>query len=225
MPVPVERCVPACLVAAIFLVAWGVHRTNLYLDAQATEAVATGDLGPLPDGKTLHVASLGFERLVADLFWLRTIYYIGDEASYAAGYPAAGRLATLVTDIDPEFRTPYVLMNTVLTVLRPETDTAIELLDKGIERLPDDWRLRFLQGFNHFFYKQDYTRAAELMRSAAERGGPDYLPLLASRLYAEAGNVPRQTADHTGPSRLWTATCESAKEIQHATQQGHDHEY
>jgi hypothetical protein len=176
------------LAAAISSVAWGVHTANTYLDARVRTREASGDVGPLPDGRAVRVLALGFERLVADLFWLRTVYYVGDEASLEAGYPAAARLAELVTDIDPEFNTAYVLMNSVLTVLRPEADAAIALLDKGIRHLPDKWRLRFLQGFNHFMYRQDYAMAAEFMRSAAERGGPPYLPLLATRLYAEAGD-------------------------------------
>jgi hypothetical protein len=180
--------VTALLLAAIASVAWGVHRADVYLDARSRTLAATGDVGPLPDGRVVRVLSLGFERLAADLFWLRTVYYVGDETSMNAGYPAAARLANLVTDIDPEFNTAYVLMNSVLTVLRPEAEAAIALLDKGILHLPDRWRLRFLQGFNHFMYRSDYARAAELMREAAERGGPQYIPLLTTRLYAEAGD-------------------------------------
>jgi hypothetical protein len=183
-----EWGVTALLVVAISALAWGVHRADTYLDAHTRTREATGDVGALPDGRVVRVLALGFERLVADLFWLRTVYYVGDETSMEAGYPAAARLANLVTDIDPEFNTAYVLMNSVLTVLRPEADAAIALLDKGILHLPDRWRLHFLQGFNHFMYRADYAKAAEFMRSAAERGGPRYLPLLASRLYAEAGD-------------------------------------
>jgi hypothetical protein len=178
----------ALLVTVIVAVAWGVHRANVYLDRRVRAVAATGDVGPLPDGRVVRVAALGFERLVADLFWLRTVYYVGDDVSVQAGYPAARRLVTVVTDIDPYFHTAYVLMNSVLTVLREDRDAAIDLLDKGIHYLPESWRLRFLQGFNHFMYRQDYARAADLMREASERGGPDYLPLLATRLYTEAGN-------------------------------------
>jgi hypothetical protein len=165
-----EWGVTALLVVAISALAWGVHRADTYLDAHTRTREATGDVGALPDGRVVRVLALGFERLVADLFWLRTVCYVGDETSMEAGYPAAARLANLVT------------------VLRPEADAAIALLDKGILHLPDRWRLHFLQGFNHFMYRADYAKAAEFMRSAAERGGPRYLPLLASRLYAEAGD-------------------------------------
>ena len=176
------------LVCALALACVAVHQVNLRLESPEFLAHAPGDVGPLPDGKVVRVASLGFERLVADLFWLRTVYYLGDEASHEAGYPAAGRLAELVTDIDPGFTTAYVIMNSVLEMLKRSPDEAIALLEKGL-RHSDYWRLYFLQGFNYFYHRQDYERAAWHMREAAKRGGPDYLPLLVSRLYVEAGSL------------------------------------
>jgi tetratricopeptide (TPR) repeat protein len=174
-------------VAVLIVAAVAIHRTNLALERFDTEATAPGEVGPLPDGKALRVLSLGFERLVADLFWLRTVYYIGDPASDAAGFPAAHRLGELVTDIDPYFTTVYVHMNAVLETLRNTPDDAIKLLEKGL-RYNDYWRLHFLQGFNYFFRKNDYQRAADHLREATQRGGPRYLPLLVARLYAEAGS-------------------------------------
>jgi tetratricopeptide (TPR) repeat protein len=175
------------LVAALLALGLGIHSTSLRLEQFITERHAAGDVGPLPNGKALRVISLGFERLVADLFWLRTGYYIGDEASGRAGYPAAGRLAELVTDIDPYFTTAYVIMNSVLAELRRRPEDAIPLLEKGLRYNDHYWRLHFLQGFNYFFARSDFLRAAEHIGEASTRGGPDYLPLLATRLYAEAG--------------------------------------
>ena len=180
--------IPCVLVSLLIVSGWGAHRSNLWLEGQVYETRIPGDVGPLPDGKALRVLALGFERLVADLFWLRTTNYVGNPEADEAGFPAAARLAQLVTDIDPYFTTAYVVMNSVLTVLTPQHDAAIALLAKGIRHNDDYWKLHFLQGFTLFFDKRDYARAAEHMRAAAERGGPDYLPLLATRLYAQAGS-------------------------------------
>ncbi len=147
----------------------------------------TGSVGPLPNGKALRTLSLGFERLVADLFWVRTIYYVGDDVAAAANYPDAARLAHLVTDIDPYFSSVYVLMNSVLSGLRMDPDSAIELLKKGTA-YSDYWRIYFLLGFNYFMEKGDYAEGARWIEEAAKRGGPPYLPLLAARLYAQGGD-------------------------------------
>jgi tetratricopeptide (TPR) repeat protein len=175
------------LLVALTCALTGVHRTSLWLEARARQSLPAGEVGPLPDGRVLRVLSLGFERLVADLFWLRTVYYVGDEESTRAGYPAAPRLAGLVTDIDPEFTTVYVLMNSVIAVLMRQPEQAVALLEKGIRHNDHYWKLHFHQGFNLFYEMSDYERAAHHMRAAFERGGPKYLSLLASRLYAEAG--------------------------------------
>ena len=175
------------LVALLCTAAAGAHLSNVALEQRIAVARATGDVGPLPDGKVLRVLALGFDRLLADLFWLRTVYYVGDEVSAAAGYPAVTRLANLVTDIDPGFRTVYVVMSGAVGALKGDPDASIALLEKGVEHV-DYWKLHFLLGFNYFIERLDYARAAEQMRIASSKGGPPYLPLLAARLYAQAGD-------------------------------------
>lgn len=182
-----ERRVELALLSCLFLCGMGVHRVNLELEDRTEVARATGDVGPLPDGRALRVLALGFDRLIADLFWLRTVYYVGDETSQAAGFPAVERLALLVTDIDPSFRTVYVVMSGAIGALKADPDGAIALLEKGIRHI-EYWKLHFLLGFNYFIERLDYASAAEQMRIAAGMGGPPYLPLLSARLYAQAGD-------------------------------------
>jgi tetratricopeptide (TPR) repeat protein len=184
--IPVELPV---LLLALLAAGGSVWASNRALERQV---VATGDptrVGPLPDGKALRVMSLGFERLVADLFWLRTVYYIGDPEVHRAGFPDIERLAELVTDIDPHFRSAYVILASVLTVLKKPTEFALAFLDKGIEHNDDYWKLHFLKGFTLFY---DFGRNAEAARhieAAWRHGGPPYLQLLAARLYAEGGSA------------------------------------
>ncbi|MBW2416215.1 MAG: hypothetical protein JRG76_17080 [Deltaproteobacteria bacterium] len=198
------------LLAGIAVLAAGVWRTNVSLEAYTAERKVSGDVGPLPDGNALRVLSLGFDRLIADLFWIRTLYYVGDERSHAAGYPAASRLAQLVTDIDPKFQTVYAIMPGALSGLAHDPAAAVELLEKGIQHV-EYWKLHFYLGFDYFFWFLDFTRAAEQMEIAASLpGGPPYLPLLASRLYAEAGSP--ETAMLFIQERLKTAETATARE-------------
>ncbi len=183
------RWVGICFLGALVFLALGIHGTNRALDSYRTPVSDPGRVGPLPDGRVLRVLSLGFDRLVADFFWLRTVYYIGDRASNEAGFPDLRRLADLVTDIDPEFQTVYVNVNSILTVLSPKPREAIELMEKGIRHIPSYWRLYFLQGYNHYNFLGDFGTAGDLMTKAAELGGPEWLPLLATRLYAHAGQL------------------------------------
>jgi hypothetical protein len=176
------------LIPLLALVAWGAYRTNLALESLRVERAATGDVGPLPDGKIVALLSLGFERLVADLFWIRTVSYVGDEASADADWPAAERLAMLVTDVDPHFDTVYVVMSSVLNGLRSDPDAAIRLLEKGTE-YSHYWRVYFMLGFQYFIEKQDYVRGAQALQRALDLGGPPYLQFLVTRLYSNAGDA------------------------------------
>ena len=167
--------------------ACGVGITNRWLEAHGVSRLAGGDLRVLPDGRALRVASLGFERLCADLFWIRTVTYVGDEAASAAHWPAAEALANLVTDIDPHFDTVYVVMASVLNGLGSDPDAAIRILEKGAS-VSSYWRIHFLLGFQYFMEKQDYERGAAALQRATELGGPPYLQFLVSRLYTSAGD-------------------------------------
>jgi hypothetical protein len=202
---------PAILTAAVLGLGLAAHAVNVRLDVKSEEERADGDIGPLPDGTMLRVFSLGYDRLLADLFWIRTVYYMGDEHADAAGYPAAERLSMFVTDIDPKFQTVYAVMGAGLEGLARDPAAARRLLMKGIEHL-SYWKLHFLLGFNYFFHEEDYVRAAEQMQRASELpGAAHYLPLLTARLYA-AGGSP-ETAMLFVRARLEQATTETEREI------------
>jgi len=53
----------------------------------------------------------------------------------------------------------------------------------------DYWKLNFLLGYAYFSERLDYAAAAtQMSQAAAKGGGPPYLPLLAARLHANAGD-------------------------------------
>jgi hypothetical protein len=176
------------LAIGLFAAGWSAHLANARLDAFEQQAIETGEVGPLPDGNVVRVAALGFERMVADLYWIRSVFYVGSDAAREANYPGAEALANLITDIDPSFHSVYVLMSSVLSGLRFDSDAAIRLLEKGV-RHSDYWRIHFLLGFEYFMEKGDYQKGARYLQAAHERGGPSYLPLLVSRLYAHGGDA------------------------------------
>ncbi len=181
--IPLEAVLLVCVLFAGF----AVRATNQALEARSIESAPNGEVGVLPDGQVLHVLSLGFERVVADLFWIRTIYYIGDENASVAKWPAAERLSDLVTDVDPHFDSAYVVMASVLGQLRSDPDAAIRVLEKGTAN-SDYWRIHFLLGFQYFLEKHDYARGAECLQRAFDLGGPAYLQFLITRLYSSAGD-------------------------------------
>jgi tetratricopeptide (TPR) repeat protein len=132
--------------------------------------------------------SFGYNNLVADYYWLRTISHFGTTEMHAAHYPNLEPLLRRVLALDPYFAAAYHMAGTALTVRGQDFGASIELLKRGMEYRPDDWRIPFYLGFNAFFFVHDYELAASAMTRAAELpGSPPYTGPLAMRLAAEAG--------------------------------------
>lgn len=141
----------------------------------------------LPRGNYLKIAVLGYDQLCADFYWLKTIQYIGDKRRKISGYPMVYPLVDLVTDLDPRFDYAYQVAGVLLTVYDRNIEKSNAILEKGLKNVPGVWQIPMYLGFNHYFYLEDYSRAAKYVEMAAALPGrPAYLPLLAARLYSEA---------------------------------------
>lgn len=61
----------------------------------------------IPTAQAVRIGSIGMENLVADMYWLRAIQYIGSNA-LSAGYKAyLATMLELITDLSPHFTYPY----------------------------------------------------------------------------------------------------------------------
>ncbi len=150
------------------------------------EAVAAGrvrDPTWLPNGRMLRVAAFGQRLLLADVYWLRTVAYMG-EAMLVHGFPMRSlyALGDIVTDLDPRYGYAYQVVGSNLSGLAHRVDESDRLLEKGIRNVPDRWTLPFLLAFNKFFYEDDFAGAAAWARRAAEIGRRPHLALLAANL-------------------------------------------
>jgi hypothetical protein len=158
-----------------------------------------GQSGPeqlaLPTPEVAKVASLGFESLVADLYFLRAVQYFGNPANYRANYEYLAPLVNLVAELDPHFSEPLLWGGVAVTKnLGKETwiNTAesTRLLRKGADRFPGDYRFHMYLAYNLMVFAHDYRGAAEeLKRAIGLPGAPAYLAPLVSRLYSTAGDL------------------------------------
>lgn len=141
----------------------------------------------LPDVASIERFSLGFDSLISDIYWLRCIQYAAEKQYSANGLDWLFRSLDLITTLDSRFETAYLFGGIILASDRDFVDESIALLKKGMKKLPDRWRFPFYIGFNYFFYLQQFGLASEFIMQASKiPGSPAYLPLLASRLLAEA---------------------------------------
>ena len=140
----------------------------------------------VPRPEVAKVTALGFDALVADYYWLQAVQIVGGEELPEARSQLLGALIDVVTTLDPRVDHPYRFAAVWLTEDEAAVRKANELLRRGIEHHPDEWRNRFYLGFNQFFYLDDREAAAETLEGALELpGAPLYLRRLVARLKSE----------------------------------------
>jgi hypothetical protein len=154
----------------------------------------------------------GFEGLFADIYWLRTVQYYGGERAFAAEtrYELLYPLIDITVTLDPRLEIAYRYGATFLAEPLPagagDPQKAVEVLERGVEALPDDWRLRQNLGFVVFLFLHDAKRAAKILNEAAELPGAAFwLRTLAADLLVKGGD--RQTA-----RAMWTQIYAQAEE-------------
>jgi hypothetical protein len=148
----------------------------------------------LPRYELLYLAGRGHLELVADYFWIQLIQTTGS-ARKAEEYRDVYSYADLTTDLDPKFSSVYPFAAGVLpTNLGRETwvntEESTRLLRKGLPLFPDSLPLNVLLAYNLSTFHKQYKEAAQVLERASKLpGAPSYLPALATRLYAQSGEV------------------------------------
>ena len=161
--------------------------------------------------KVLKRASLGYDGLLADIYWTRAVQYFGNHhARSAENYNLLAPLLEITTYLDPHLLVAYQFGGTFLAPAPPngagQPDRAIALLQYGIRNNPNDWHLYYHLGFVYYTELKDYAKAADTFAQGSRL--PDAHPFM--RIMAA------QTAEHAGEFEtarmLWQATYATARE-------------
>lgn len=156
---------------------------------QDRTVVQIEDLAQLPKGEYLKPALLGYHHLGADILWLRLVQVIGKKRNSADEYEWMYHALDVITTLDPQYAYAYYAGGVILGDLANRTDLSNRLLEKGVNANPEVWNIPFLLGYNYYFLLGDPAKGAEyIMKAASLPDRPAYLPGLATRMAAEAGN-------------------------------------
>jgi hypothetical protein len=98
------------LVPLLVAVALATGKVAVTRRLSAEAATTPYDLRYLPSARAARWASLGHPTLVANLYWLRAVQYMGDPKAGARGWDKLFPVLDLVTDLDP--RHGYAYMRT-----------------------------------------------------------------------------------------------------------------
>lgn len=174
----------------------------------------------LPSPTIVKRLSLGYDGLVADIYWTRAVQYFGGHRSAGNhNYRLLAPLLEITTYLDPHLLVAYDFGAHFLAPPFPngagEPDRAIQFIENGIRANPHAWRLYYNLGFIYYFEKQDYTQAAH----AFERGSdvPDAHPVMKIL----AANMAQHAGETAMARMLWTTTLQTThdKQIQENARQ------
>ena len=101
--------------------------------------------------KALKRLSLGYNGLLADIYWTRAVQYFGNKHHDGAQrYDLLAPLLEITTTLDPHLLVAYEYGANFLASKPPNgagmPERAIELVEYGIRNNPDDWRLYYEMG-------------------------------------------------------------------------------
>jgi tetratricopeptide (TPR) repeat protein len=163
--------------------------------------------------KLLKRLSLGYEGLMADIYWTRAVQYFGRKhAIYAQRFDLLAPLLEITTALDPHLVVAYQFGANFLAPPPPNgagmPEKAIHLVEYGISNNSDDWRLYYLLGFIYYMEKKDYASAAEVFeRGTKVPNAHPFLKVLAAQMAQHAGEL--ETA-----RMLWVTTFQTSQDKQ-----------
>ncbi len=137
---------------------------------ESRAALTPYDLSYLPSARSARWLSLDHPTLVANLYWLRAVQYIGDPKADARGWEKLFPVLELVTDLDPRHGYAYQVGGNILAGAG-RIDESNRLLEKGSINVPERYILAFHRGVNAFAYEGDYALAGQWFERAASIPG------------------------------------------------------
>lgn len=152
-------------------------------------------------GGKLKNYSLGFEGLIADWYWMKSLQYIGDKFLNSNQDINLDDLKPLnprllypyldnATTLDPKFLSVFDYGAMVLPAI--DAQQAIRLSEKAIENNPNKWRLYHNLGFI-YWRLGEYEKASEVYAAGAKiEGAPNWMLLMVAKTKTDGGS--RDTA-------------------------------
>ncbi len=156
----------------------------------------------MPPQQVLRLTSLGYTRLAADLLWVKTLVYFGEEMNGPKRQTWLAGHVWRVVGLDPSFELAYSWAGAAMMyggrIIDNETvRLSNEFYREAMRRFPGNWRYPAALAFNLVYeYKAENEEEAARNREEAIRlfeaasrmeGAPEYLRVLALSEMGKAG--------------------------------------
>jgi hypothetical protein len=165
------------------------------IDARTRTTTQERDELLLSSPSAARKISLGYDSLLADIYWTRAVQYYGsrvgtDHPNFDLLWP----LLDITTTLDPKLVIAYHFGAVFLSETgrggagRP--DLAIKLVKRGIAANPNRWVLGADLGFLYYWWMKDYPDSAAAYLEASKRPeAPLWLKVMAARVAQKGGSL------------------------------------
>jgi hypothetical protein len=202
-------------VTVIFSVLLAVSFIGSVLLLRRVDQVRTGatleEVLYISSPHALKRLSLGYDGLLADIYWTRAVQYYGSKHHEGARhFDLLAPLLEITTALDPKLLVAYEYGANFLAPKPPNgagmPERAIALEEFGIRNNPDAWQLYYNAGFIHYMELKDYAgAAAAFARGAQVPNAHPFLAILAGKMAEHAGD--RQMA-----RMMWSTSYQTTKD-------------
>jgi len=160
---------PMVFIGAALAAFTAMHRVQQAVDPVRRANVVDTQYTFMPSPETTHVASLGYQIMVADVMWIRAVLQFVDviDSGGKRGLHWLHAMLDTVIHLDPRWRTTYFYGGSMLRVLK-DVDGSDRIFTAGMEALPEDHHFPFSLAMNAFLYRGDHETAARYLTHAAE---------------------------------------------------------
>jgi hypothetical protein len=147
----------------------------------------------LRSGSAVRQMSLGYDSLLADIYWTRAVQYYGSRAGIeGAKFDMLWPLLDIATTLDSKLIIAYRFGAIFLSEPPPagagQPDLAVELVKRGIAENPDNYYLSGDLGFLYYWRLKDYPRASEAYLEGSKiPNAPSWLKMMAARIAEKGG--------------------------------------
>lgn len=148
------------------------------------------DLLRSPGPEALHVASMEYSHLWAELLWLQIVGELGKPSeSGPASWDRVERLSNIAVDLDQKYFSVYHATSIHFIAFARRVEPARKLLLKARDQLPERWEFPFLLGYLEYFLAGDAQAASTWWELATTLPDvPRFVPSLAARSRFHAGD-------------------------------------
>jgi hypothetical protein len=173
----------------------GVWDLQKHIDASQSRAEVEDDQVILRSGKLVKAMSLEYAPLMADIYWTRVVQYFGNKhAGKQVDLRLLWPLLDLTTVLDPQLIPAYHFGSTFLSDAPPRgagrPDLAVQLIERGIQANPDQWRLYYDLGFVYYFDMKDYPKASNAFYEGSKNPNAlIWMKVMAAKIAAEGNST------------------------------------